>query len=183
MTKYDIKQSGDDVHVIGFINWSPEHWDYQTNDAEIDSLLGEVKAKGEVTGYTSFEDEDAIYCFVEDKVVTCPPKTGPGVMLVLDLKNRGGHMARKRHTPEQVINKLREAEVALAQGSTVAEASRQIGVTEQTFYRWRNEYGGLRIDQVKRLKQLETENTRLKRAVADLTLDNQILKEAAEGNF
>jgi transposase-like protein len=92
-------------------------------------------------------------------------------------------MARKRHTPEQVINKLREAEVALAQGSTVAEASRQIGVTEQRFYRWRNEYGGLRIDQVKRLKQLETENTRLKRAVADLTLDNQILKEAAEGNF
>ncbi len=92
-------------------------------------------------------------------------------------------MARKRHTPEQVINKLREAEVALAQGSTVAEASRQIRVTEQTFYRWRNEYGGLRIDQVKRLKQLETENTRLKRAVADLTLDNQILKEAAEGNF
>ena len=75
-------------------------------------------------------------------------------------------MARKRHTPEQVINKLREAEVALAQGSTVAEASRQIGVTEQTFYRWRNEYGGLRIDQVKRLKQLETENTRAARRTA-----------------
>ena len=92
-------------------------------------------------------------------------------------------MPRKKHTPEQVINKLREAEVVLAQGRTVAEANRQIGVTEQTFYRWRNEYGGLRIDQVKRLKQLETENTRLKRAVADLTLDNQILKEAAEGNF
>ena len=92
-------------------------------------------------------------------------------------------MANKRHTPEQVINKLRQAEVAISAGSTVAEASRQIGVTEQTYYRWRNEYGGLRIDQVKRLKQLETENTRLKRAVADLTLDNQILKEAAEGNF
>ena len=92
-------------------------------------------------------------------------------------------MARKRHTPEQVINKLREAEVVLAQGRTVAEASRQTGVTGQTFYRWRNEYGGLRIDQVKRLKQLETENPRLKRVVADLTLDNQILKEAAEGNF
>ena len=92
-------------------------------------------------------------------------------------------MPRKKHTPEQVINKLREAEGVLAQGRTVAEANRQIGVTEQTFYRWRNEYGGLRIDQVKRLKQLETENTRLKRAVADLTLDNQILKEAAEGNF
>ena len=92
-------------------------------------------------------------------------------------------MPTKRHTPEQVINKLREAEIAMAQGSTVAEASRQIGVTEQTFYRWRNEYGGLRIDQVKRLKQLESENVRLKRAIADLTLDNQILKEATEGNF
>ena len=92
-------------------------------------------------------------------------------------------MPTKRHTPEQVINKLREAEVAMAQGSTVGEASRQIGVTEQTYYRWRNEYGGLRIDQVKRLKQLESENTRLKRAIADLTLDNQILKEASEGNF
>ena len=92
-------------------------------------------------------------------------------------------MTNKRHTPEQVINKLRQAEVAISAGRTVSEASRQIGVTEQTYYRWRNEYGGLRIDQVKRLKQLETENTRLKRAVADLTLDNQILKEAAEGNF
>ena len=92
-------------------------------------------------------------------------------------------MPTKRHTPEQVINKLSEAEVAMAQGSTVAEASRQIGVTEQTYYRWRNEYGGLRIDQVKRLKHLESENTRLKRAIADLTLDNQILKEASEGNF
>ena len=92
-------------------------------------------------------------------------------------------MPRKKHTPEQVINKLREVEVALAQGSTVAEASRQIGVTEQTFYRWRSEYGGLRVDQVKRLKQLESENTRLKRAIADLTLDNQILKEVSEGNF
>ena len=92
-------------------------------------------------------------------------------------------MPTKRHTPEQVINKLREAEIAMAQGSTVAEASRQIGVTEQTFYRWRNEYGGLRVDQVKRLKQLESENVRLKRAIADLTLDNQILKEVSEGNF
>ena len=92
-------------------------------------------------------------------------------------------MPRKRYTPEQVINKLREAEVAISGGSTVAEASRQIGVTEQTFYRWRNEYGGLRIDQVKRLKQLELENTRLKRSVADLTLDNQILREVSEGNF
>ncbi len=82
-------------------------------------------------------------------------------------------MARRKHTPEQVINKLREAEVAIAEGGTVTEAARRIGVTQQTFYRWRSEYGGLRIDQARRLK----------RAVADLTLDNQILKAAAEGNF
>ena len=92
-------------------------------------------------------------------------------------------MGRRRHTPEQVINKLREAEVAIAEGSTVAEAIRRIGVTQQTFYRWRTEYEGLTIDQARRLKRLESENSRLKRAVADLTLDNQILREAAEGNF
>ena len=92
-------------------------------------------------------------------------------------------MARKRYTTEEIIRKLREADVLLGQGQAVAEVVRQMGVTSVTYYRWRNEYGGLRIDQVKRLKQLETENTRLKRAVADLTLDNQILKEAAEGNF
>ena len=97
----------------------------------------------------------------------------------------GAHhkMARNKHTPEQVINKLREAEVAIAEGSTVAEAARRIGVTEQTFYRWRSEYGGLRLDQARRLKRLELENSRLKRAVADLTLDNQILREASEGKF
>ena len=92
-------------------------------------------------------------------------------------------MARKKHTPEEIINSLREAEVVIAAGSTVAEAARRIGVSEQTFYRWRSEYDGLRIDQARRLKQLETENGRLKKAVAELTLDNQILKEAAEGNF
>ena len=92
-------------------------------------------------------------------------------------------MAKRKHTPEEIINKLREAEVVVAAGSTVAEASRRIGVSEQTFYRWRAEYGGLRINQARRLKQLETENGRLKRAVAELTLDNQILREAAEGNF
>jgi transposase-like protein len=92
-------------------------------------------------------------------------------------------MPRKKHTPEQIITKLRQAEVAMSTGSTVVEAVRQIGVTEQTFYRWRNEYGGLSIDQAKRFKQIEAENSRLKRAIADLTLDNQILKEAAEGNF
>ena len=91
-------------------------------------------------------------------------------------------MARKRHTPEQIIRRLREAEVALAQGETVARVCRSLGVAEQTIYRWRNEYGGLKLDQVKRFKQLEKDNARLRRAVADLTLDNQILREAVEGN-
>ena len=92
-------------------------------------------------------------------------------------------MPKRKHTAEEIINKLREAEVVIAAGSTIAEAARRLGVSEQTFYRWRAEYGGLRVDQARRLKQPETENSRLKRAVAALTLDNQILKEAAEGNF
>ncbi len=91
-------------------------------------------------------------------------------------------MARRSYRPEQIINKLREAEVLLCQGSTVSEAARKIEVTEQTYYRWRREYGGMRIEQVKRLKELEKENTRLKKLVADLSLDNDILKEASRGN-
>lgn len=91
-------------------------------------------------------------------------------------------MARRGYRPEQIIKKLRVAEVILGQGSTVGEAARKIGVTEQTYYRWRREYGGMRIEQVKRLKELEKENTRLKRIVADLSLDNDILKEASRGN-
>lgn len=91
-------------------------------------------------------------------------------------------MARRTYTPEQIINKLREAEIQLSQGSTVAEAVRQMGVTEQTYYRWRKEYGGMRVEQAKRLKDLEKENTRLKRLVADLSLDNAILKEVTRGN-
>ena len=92
-------------------------------------------------------------------------------------------MVRKGFKPEQIIGKLREAEVLLSQGSTVDEASRKIGVTEQTYYRWRKEYGGMRIEQAKRLNELEKENTRLKKLVADLSLYNSILKEAAQGNF
>jgi transposase-like protein len=91
-------------------------------------------------------------------------------------------MARRRHTPEQIITRLREAEVGLAQGRSVAQVCKALGVTEQTDYRWRKEYGGMQIAQVKRLKQLEGENARLRRAVADLTVANQILPEAAEGN-
>jgi len=92
-------------------------------------------------------------------------------------------MAKKGFTPEQIINKLREAEVHISQGIPIAEASRKIGVTGQTCYRWRKEYGGLRIEQAKKLKNLEKENARLKKLVADLSLDYAILKEAAEGNF
>jgi putative transposase len=91
--------------------------------------------------------------------------------------------ARKRDTPEEFIGKLREAEVVLATGKTVADICRQLGVTPVTYFRWRREYGGLKIDQARRLKELERENTWLRRAVADLTLDKLILKEAAEGNW
>jgi transposase-like protein len=92
-------------------------------------------------------------------------------------------MSRKRFTAEQIIGKLREAEVGLAQGQTVGQVCRTLGVAEQTFYRWRREYGGLKIEQAKRLKALEQENARLRRAVADLTLDKLILQEAVRGNF
>jgi putative transposase len=92
-------------------------------------------------------------------------------------------MVKKGYTPEQIINKLREAEILLSQGSSVAEASRKIGIVEQTYYRWRKEYGGMRVEQARRLKELEKENTRLKKLVADLSLDNSILKEVAQGNF
>ncbi len=92
-------------------------------------------------------------------------------------------MARRHHRAEEVINKLREAEVGLANGLTVSEICRKLAVTEQTYYRWRKEYGGLTRDQAKRLRELEQENARLKKLVADLSLDNAILKEAAQGNF
>ena len=92
-------------------------------------------------------------------------------------------MVKKGYAPEQIIGKLREAEILLSQGSTISEASRKIGITEQTYYRWRKEYGGMRVEQARRLKELEKENTRLKKLVADLSLDNSILKEAARGNF
>ena len=92
-------------------------------------------------------------------------------------------MKRKRYSVEQIIGKLREAEVLLSQGRTVKEVSRELGVSEQTYYRWRKEYGGLKISQARRLKELEEENSRLKKAVAELTLDKVILKEALEGNY
>ena len=96
----------------------------------------------------------------------------------------GPYAAHQIHRrTHHIITKLREAEVALSKGQTVVQVSRSLGITEQTYDRWRNEYGGLKIDQVKRLKELEWENTRLKRAVAELTLDKLILKEATEGNF
>ena len=92
-------------------------------------------------------------------------------------------MAKRKYTPEQIINKLREAEIMLSQGATIAVITRKIGVSDYTYYRWRKEYGGMRVDQAHRLKELEQENSRLKKLVADISLDNAILKEAAEGNF
>ena len=92
-------------------------------------------------------------------------------------------MGRKRHTAEEIIGKLRTAEIELAKGLGTAEVVRKLGITEQTYYRWRKEYGGLRLDQAKRLKELEKENLRLKKLVADPALDNAILKEVSSGKF
>jgi putative transposase len=105
----------------------------------------------------------------------------PDVWLLSRMEDE--RMSKKRHTAEEIVVKLRQVDVLTAQGRTVAEAIRSIGVTEVTYYRWRSEYGGLKSDQVKRLKELEAENARLRRAVSDLTLDKMILKEAAKGNF
>ena len=104
-------------------------------------------------------------------------------MLDFERKKRGQNGKEGIHTPEQIINKLREAEILLSQGNNIGEASRKIGVSEQTYYRWRKDYGRMRVDQAKKLKELEKENARLKKLVADLSLDNAILKEVAEGNF
>ena len=93
------------------------------------------------------------------------------------------HDAQEATPPEEIVAKLRQVDVLVAQGTPVAEAIRAIGVTEVTYYRWRQEYGGLKSDQVKRMKELETENQRLRKAIADLTLDKLILQEAARGNF
>jgi len=92
-------------------------------------------------------------------------------------------MARKNHTAEQIIAKLHEAEVLQSQGKSIAECVRQLGISDMTYYKWRKEYGGLRVDQAKRLKELEQENQRLRKVVADQTIDISILKEAARGNF
>ncbi len=92
-------------------------------------------------------------------------------------------MSKKRYSSEQIINKLREVELMVNRGSAIGEASKKIGVSEQTYYRWRKQYGGMHIEQAKRLKYLEKENVRLKRIVADLSLDNAILKEVSKGNF
>jgi transposase-like protein len=92
-------------------------------------------------------------------------------------------MPKKRHKPEEIVAKLRQVDVLISQGTSVADAIRQIGVTEVTYYRWRNEYGGLKTDQVRRIKELEKENLRLRKAVSDLTLDKLILAEASKGNY
>ena len=92
-------------------------------------------------------------------------------------------MPKKRHKPEEIVAKLRQVDVLVSQGQNVADAIRSISVSELTYYRWRKEFGGLKIDQVKRLKDLETENARLRKAIADLTLDKLILKESASGNW
>jgi transposase-like protein len=103
--------------------------------------------------------------------------------ILLRVESRSGSMGRKRHTAEQIIGKLQSAEIELAKGLGMAAVVRKLGITEQTYYRWRKEYGGLRLDQAKRLKELEKENARLKKLVADQALDNAILKEVSSGKF
>jgi putative transposase len=104
-------------------------------------------------------------------------------MGALDQRKGAFVMGKRRQTPEQIISKLREAEVELAKGMRVPEVCKKLGIAEYRYYRWRKEYGGLRPDQARRLRELERENLRLKRLVADLSLDNAILREAAQGNF
>jgi len=99
------------------------------------------------------------------------------------IKKEDKVMSRKRYSAEEIVNRLRQAEVLISQGQTVAQACKEIGVTDQTYYRWRKEYGGLKTDQAKRLKELERENARLKRLLADAELDKAILREAANPNF
>jgi transposase-like protein len=101
----------------------------------------------------------------------------------MELALRRTAMPKKRYTPEEIVTKLRQVDVLVSQGNRMAEAIRQIGVSEVSYYRWRQEYGGLKTEQVKRLKDLETENARLRRAISDLTLDKLILQEAAKGNY
>ncbi len=103
--------------------------------------------------------------------------------MYLRIEQGAGRIGRKRHTAEEIIGKLRTAEIELAKGLGTVEVVRKLGITEQTYYRWRKEYGGLRLDQAKRLKELEKENTRLKKLVADQALDNAILKEVSSGKF
>jgi transposase-like protein len=102
---------------------------------------------------------------------------------VIETEYKELDMARKRHTPEQVVNLLRQVEVGIANGKTTAQASKEASITEQSYYRWRREYGGLQVDQAKRLKELEQENSKLKRIVANLSLEKLVLKDIAEGNF
>src|SRR5246127_3765079 len=101
----------------------------------------------------------------------------------MSLTSRRTNMPRKRYKPEEIVAKLRQVDVLVSQGQSIADAIRQIGVSEVTYYRWRQEFGGLKIEQVKRLKDLELENSRLRKAVSDLTLDKQILQKVAKGNF
>jgi putative transposase len=120
------------------------------------------------------------------ELLVCFPKPDPGGMRVSE--PRGGvkgdyRMRGKRHTPEQVIVLLRQAEVELSSGCTIGQVCQKLAVSEQTFHRWRNQYGGMKADEMKRLRELEAENARLKKIVADQALDIQMLKETARGNF
>ena len=127
----------------------------------------------------------AMYCLELEKAtaVDLPPRNRSGSRASIWINGRRQEVARRHYRPEEIISKLREAEILLAQGMKVPEVVRELGIHQVTYYRWRKEYGGMRVNQMKRLKELETENSRLRRAVSDLTLDKMILQEAAKGNF
>ena len=122
-----------------------------------------------------------------DDGLACPPEFGPTLVRVSRAhdhgRGRNDHVQRRRHTPEQIIRKLREAERMLGEGKQIPEVAKELGISEATFHRWRNQYGGMKAQDVKHLKELEHENRQLKAIVADQALENRALKEIAKGNW
>ena len=156
------------VHNLGLII----NWDAIWRIKEEENPMSKSEISNEVAVFLADAVEDMIERDIE--VVR---------LEVCLLASRRTAMPKKRYTPEEIVAKLRQVDVLVSQGQNIADAIRQIGVSEVTYYRWRQEYGGLKTEQVKRLKELETENARLRKAISDLTLDKLILQEAARGNF
>jgi putative transposase len=137
-----------------------------------------IRAQPAQLGRTADVNGVQLYYEISGKgSLTCPPQTDP--IRILEIGSKEGSMKGKKYSAEQIVTKLREAEVMLTKGQTLGDVCRQLEITDVTYYRWRKEYGGLRVDQAKQLKAIEVENTRLRKVIADLTIDNAILKEAS----